>query len=150
MKNILLAIVAVFTLTATYAQLKPVSWKFSSKKISDKEYEIHMTATIKNGWHLYSQTQPKGAIAIPTKFVFVNNPLVVLKGNVAEVGKLEKYQDPILKVTANQYSNSVTFVQKVTLKAPAKTNVSGNVTFQTCDDKQCLPPEKVSFNVSLG
>lgn len=47
MKNILLAIVAVFTLTATYAQLKPVSWKFSSKKISDKEYEIHMTATIK-------------------------------------------------------------------------------------------------------
>ena len=50
------------------AQLNPVSWSFTSKKITDKTYEVHLTATMQSGWHLYSQVQPEDAIAIPTGF----------------------------------------------------------------------------------
>lgn len=150
MKKLLFVVAAVLLFTAVEAQLNPVSWKFSSKKISDKVYEVHMTATINNGWHLYSQTQPADAINIPTKFSFTGNPLLKLEGAVKEVGKMEKFHDASLGASANQYSKTVNFVQKVTLKAAAKTNVSGTVTFQTCDDKQCLPPKKVPFKVDLG
>ena len=52
-----------------------------------KTYEIHMTATIQTGWHLYSQTQPEDAIAIPTGIKFTSNPLVTAEGPVKEVGK---------------------------------------------------------------
>jgi len=35
------------------------------------------------------------------------------------------------------------------VKSSAKTNVSGSVEFQTCDDKKCLPPKTVDFNIAL-
>jgi thiol:disulfide interchange protein DsbD len=128
----------------------PVSWSFSSKKISATVYEVQMTASMQNGWHLYSQAQPKDAIAIPTTFQFTNNPLVQLEGNVKEAGKLEKFTDKELGVSANQYSRQVVFTQKVKLKGKAKSNVAGNVTYQTCDDKKCLPPKTVTFSVALN
>lgn len=150
MKKFLFAIVAFIILGCAQAQTDPVSWKFSSKKISDKMYEIHMVATLKPSWHIYSQTQPKDAIASPTEFNFTKNPLMNFDGKVKELGKMEKFKDASLGATNYQYSNSVTFVQKITLKAPAKTSVVGTVEYQTCDDKKCLPPKKVPFKVTLG
>lgn len=139
------------TASAAFAQMpNPVSWAFSSKKIAENVYELQLIATIQPGWHLYSQTQPKDAIAIPTTFSFNKNPLVELNGTVKEAGKLEKYTDKDLGVSANQFSRKVTFTQKVKLKGQVKSNVAGNVTFQTCDDKKCLPPKTVTFSVSLN
>lgn len=150
MKKALFFFVVLFTAAVASAQLaNPVSWNFSSKKISDKLYEVQMVATIQQGWHLYAQLQPKDAIAIPTIFQFSNNPLVSFDGKVKEAGKLEKFTDKELGVSANQYSRQVVFTQKVKLKGKAKSNVAGNVTYQTCDDKKCLPPKTVSFTVAL-
>lgn len=129
--------------------LSPVTWNFSTKKIDSKTYEVHMTAVIQNGWHLYSQTQPDDAIANPTSFTINNNPLVILNGKIKEVGKLEKFHDAKVNVSANQYSNAVDFVQTVKLKAKAKTNLSGSVEYQTCDDKKCLPPKTVNFSIAI-
>ncbi len=127
----------------------PVSWSFSSKRISDKIFEIHLTANIQSGWHLYSQDQPDDAIAIPTSVTINNNPLLKFDGKLKEVGKMEKFKDKTLGISAHQYSNKVDFVQVVKLKSNAKTNVSGSVEFQTCDDKKCLPPKTVNFNIAL-
>jgi thiol:disulfide interchange protein DsbD len=127
----------------------PISWSFSAKKVDDKTYEVHMTANIQPGWHLYSQNQPDDAIAIPTGFTINNNPLLKLDGKVKEMGTMEKFHDKKLDVSANQYSNKVDFVQVVKLKANAKTNVTGSVEFQTCNDEKCLPPKTVNFNVAL-
>ena len=98
---------------------------------------------------MYSQTQPDDAIVIPTSFTIKNNPLLNLDGKMKEIGKMEKFKDATLGVSAHQYSNKVDFVQIVKLKAKAKTNVSGSVEFQTCDDKKCLPPKTVVFNIAL-
>jgi DsbC/DsbD-like thiol-disulfide interchange protein len=151
MKNIFLFILATIAVTTVTAQAQnPVSWSFSSKKISDKEYEIQLTATMQNGWHVYSQQQPADAIAIPTSFNFNKNPLVEMDGKVKEVGKLEKFRDPQLDVTAFQYSNKVVFVQKVKLKGKVKTNVTGKLEYQACTDEKCLPPKTVDFSIPLS
>lgn len=150
MKKALFIVALAFTAGLVSAQVaNPVSWAFTSKKISDGIYEVQLTATLQPGWHLYSQTQPKDAIAQPTSFSFNKNPLVEMDGKVKETGKLEKFTDKELGVSANQYSKQVTFVQRVKLKGKAKTAVTGNLTFQTCDDKKCLPPKTLAFNVSL-
>lgn len=146
---LLLAMLAVFTVFGQRDK-NPVTWTFTTKKISDKVYEVHMTATMQSGWHVYSQTQPKDAIAQPTTFAFNKNPLLELDGKVKEVGKMEKFVDKELDISANQYSQKVTFVQKVKLKGSAKSNVGGTVEFQACTDEECLPAKKVSFNVSLN
>ena len=150
MKKALLFLTIAFSAVVASAQIaSPVSWTFTSKKISNNVYEVLMTANIQNGWHLYSQSQPKDAIAVPTSFEFSNNPLVQLDGKVKEAGKVEKFADKDLGVSANQYSKLVVFSQKVKLKGKAKSNVSGNVTYQTCDDKKCLPPKTVNMSIAL-
>jgi hypothetical protein len=142
-------IIAITTMTAN-AQLNPVSWSFSSKKIADKTYEVHLTATMQTGWHLYSQVQPEDAIAIPTGFIINSNPLLALQGKIKEVGKMEKFHDPKLEISANQYAAKVDFVQVVKLKANAKTSLTGSVEYQTCDDKKCLPPKTVNFTIPVN
>src|SRR5687767_8109160 len=115
MKKTLLAVYSVLVVTVVMAQ-DPVAWSFTSKKISDKVYEVHLIANIKPGWHLYSQNQPQDAIAVPASFNFNKNPLLEVTGKVKEVGKLEKYKDDKLGISANQYSQKVDFVQIVKMK----------------------------------
>ncbi len=108
-----------------------VQWKFSSKKITDKTYEVHFTPTVQPPWHIYSVSIPESNMARPTTFHFTTNPLIELVGKVKETG-LQK-----------------DFVQVLKLKAKVKTNLTGEVTFMACTDRQCLPPETVSFSIKL-
>jgi thiol:disulfide interchange protein DsbD len=149
MKQFLLLVFASLLAGYGQAQPNPVTWSFTSKKVGDKLYEIHMKASIQQKWHLYSQTQPADAIAIPTAFTVTRNPLFTPDGKIKEVGKMEVMRDKTLGVSAHQYSNSVTFVQKIKLKTNARTNFTGTVEYQVCDDEKCLPPKKVNFNVAI-
>ena len=108
-----------------------------------------MTANIQPGWHLYSQTQPDDAIAIPTGFSINNNPLLKLDGKIKEVGSMQKFMDEKLDISANQYAGKVDFVQIVKLKTNAKTNLTGKVEYQTCNDERCLPPKTVNFSIAI-
>jgi thiol:disulfide interchange protein DsbD len=153
MKKLVAVFVFLFVSCCAFAQnpyaQNPVSWNFTSKKISEKTFEVHLTANIQPGWHVYSQDQPEDAIATPTNVKINNNPLLKLDGKVKEVGNMEKYKDKILGISAHQYSTKVDFVQLVKMKSNALTNVSGSVAFQTCDDKKCLPVKTVNFNIAL-
>jgi hypothetical protein len=150
MKKLVLILVSFFTVGLLSAQgLNPVSWSFTSKKISDNVYELQMIANIQQGWHVYSQSQPKDAIAQPTSVVFNKNPLVELDGKLKEAGNLEKFKDKELDISANQYSNKVVFSQRVKVKGKAKTNVTGKLTYQTCNDEKCLPAKTINVSIPL-
>ena len=132
-----------------FAQIQnPVSWSATAKKISDKTYEIHLTASIENGWHVYSQTTPDGG-PIPTSISFTKNPLLQFQGEAKEVGKLEQKHEPLFGVDVKQFSNNIDFVQIVKLKANVKTSANVAVEFMVCNDKQCLPPATRKFSVAL-
>lgn len=147
MKNLVFAALMLFSVKG-FSQ-SPVSWSYTAKKTADKQYEVTLTATIKSGWHLYSQNQPADAVNMPTEIIFKANPLITLDGKTKEVGKMEVFKDKKLKISANQYSGKVLFVQKIKLKSNVKTSIVGTVEFQTCDDSKCLPPVKNTFSVSL-
>lgn len=133
----------------SFAQVQdPVSWAFSSKKISTGKYEVHLTATIQSGWHTYSQTTPDGG-PVPTDIKFNKNPLVTMDGSVKEVGKMEQHNEPLFGVDVKQFSNKVDFVQSVSIKGNANTSVTGSVEYMVCNDRECLPPKEVKFSVSI-
>jgi hypothetical protein len=148
MKAVILSMF-LFAFVGVSAQ-NPVTWTFTSKKLTNGNFEIHMTATLEKGWHLYSQDQPDDAIAMPTTFTITSNPLLEVVGKIREEGKMEKFRDNELDLSANQYSKTVNFVQTVKLKGKVKTNFTGSVEYQTCDDKKCLPPKTVNFKVALN
>lgn len=85
MKKWLLALVLTGFASLAQAQLNPITWSFSAKKIADKDYELQMTATIQTNWHLYSQVQPEDAVAMPTTFELNPNPLFTLDWKIKEM-----------------------------------------------------------------
>jgi hypothetical protein len=149
MKKIIACFSLLFmVLTSVNAQIEnPVTWTFTAKKISPKQFELHMTAKIDGNWHLYSQNAGEGPE--PTSFQFSKNPLVKLVGKTLEIGKLESMYDPNFKSTLKFYNKQVDFVQKVNVKSTATTNIKGSVTFMVCNDRRCLPPKDVTFNIKL-
>ncbi len=127
----------------------PVHWQYSARKIDDETYELHIKATMDEPWHIYSQTQPKEAIAIPTKITFSKNPLITIAGIPKEVGKKEKYTDDNAGIVQYQYGGTLEFVQTVTLKAAVKTTVAGTIIFQTCNNEMCLPAKTIPFTIAI-
>ena len=47
-----------------------IQWNFKSKYIGNNNYEIIITVSQLDGWHIYSQKQPLGGISFPTEFIF--------------------------------------------------------------------------------
>ena len=149
MKRYLILVLLMLISSLSWAQLQPVVWTYGAKKIADLTYEVEITATIKDGWHLFSQSNRADANVLPTLFVFRPNPLLSTTGKLREIGKLEKYEDKTSGVTILQYAGQVRFVQTVKLKGMVKTVLTGSVEFRTCDDEKCLPPQKVNFSIPL-
>ena len=143
-----LAACMVIGLTGFSQIADPVKWTFSSKKIAEKTFEIHLTASIEDEWHIYSQTTPDGG-PVPTSINFTRNPLITFEGEVKEVGKLEQNFEQLFGVQVKQFSKKVDFVQKVVLKAAAKTVVAGTVEFMVCNDRECMPPATVAFSLQI-
>lgn len=148
MNKFLLILLSFVTGSAAFAQSDIVQWKFESKKLAEKKYEVKLIAMVKEPWHIYSTTTPDGG-PVPTKISFTKNPLTALDGNIKEVGKLETHFEKVFDVDTKYFNNKVEFVQVVNVKGNAKTNLAGTVEFMTCNDRECLPPKSVPFSVAL-
>jgi len=128
---------------------KAVHWTFTAKKIADKTFEVHMTASIDGDYHMYAQFAGVDG-PIPTSFKFAANPLLMSDGKVKEVGKMVKKKEEVWGGDVMYFEKSVDFVQVVRLKGKIKTNLAGTVEFMVCNDSQCLPPATVDFKVPVG
>jgi hypothetical protein len=148
MPRTLLFIFSLFFTSLSFAQADVVEWKFESKKLDDKKYEVKLIAKVKDSWHIYSTATPEGG-PLPTKITFSKNPLTVIDGKITEVGKLESHFEQVFDIDTKYYNDHVEFVQIVGVKGNAKTNLTGTVEFMACTDKQCLPPKSVPFSIAL-
>jgi hypothetical protein len=149
MKRLIVFLAFISLVQVGEAQIaNPVKWTFTAEKINVATYEVHVTASIESGWHIYSQTTPEGGPA-PTVFSFAKNPLLSLEGEVKEVGQLEQKHEPLFGVDVKQFSNKVVFVQQVKVKGKAKTSLSGSLDFMTCNNRECLPPKTQKFSITL-
>lgn len=149
MKKLLLYLFFAIPVIASSQVINPIKWTFSANKLKPGVYEVHLTANIDNGWHIYSQSTPDGG-PLPTTIFFSKNPLIKLEGNVLEKGKLEQKFEKIFNVDVKQYSGKVVFVQVVKVKANLKTTLTGEVESMSCDDHQCLPPKTTKFSIALN
>jgi thiol:disulfide interchange protein DsbD len=147
-RTILSFIVFLVVAFDSVGQVKdPVKWTATSRKKAGV-YEIVLTATMPKPWHIYSQKTGEGG-PVATNFKFSKNPLLSFNGEVKEVGALKENYDKLFDTKVKYFSDKVDFVQALKVKGNVKTNVNVTVEYMTCDDSQCLPPTKKSFNVSL-
>jgi hypothetical protein len=148
MKKIVAVILVSLFVSVSWAQ-GPVEWTWSAKKISEKLYELRLTAKVDEPWHIYSQQSPEGG-PLPTSISFSKNPLLELQGKLKEEGDMEMYHEEVFGVDVYAYAGKVEFVQVVKLKANAKTNIQGSVKYMACTKEQCMPPATIKFSVTLN
>lgn len=149
MKQSAVLLLALFMASMAFGQLKnPVKWNFSAKKLDATTYELHLTATMDPGWHIYT-VDHKGDIGVATTVTMKSNPLGTPQGKVKVVGKAVSKKDPSTGDMVRFYEGKVDLVQVVKLKSPVKTSFAGGVEFMACDDKQCLPPTTRDFKIAV-
>lgn len=151
MKVTLLSLLVTLMLgTVAMAQSdKEVKWAYSAKKIADKTYEVHLTATVGSSWHIYAQEVGVDG-PIPTKFTFSKNPLLTPEAQVKEAGKLITKNEEVWGGKVRYYENKVDFVVVVKVKGSAKTKLAGKVEYMVCNEEKCLPPAETEFSVAIG
>ncbi len=140
-------IVCIGYFNAVAQILEPVKWTTSVKNSSATEVELIATATIDEGWHLYSQTVPEDG-PLPTEFIFEGSQDYLKKGNTSEE-KGHTVFDPVFEMKITYFENKASFVQRIKRKNTDSFKVNGMVEFMVCDDSRCLPPTEVDliFNI---
>jgi len=137
--------ILIFGAIAANAQiLNPVKLSYTAKKTAANQYELHIKAMIDPKWHLYSTVNPDGG-AQPTVFTFTG---VETSGKTKEIGKMKTVFEKSFGVNQKFFETTVEFVQVVKVKAGLK-KVTGSIEYMVCNDKQCLPPKEVAFEISL-
>ena len=130
--------------------LKPVKWEITSEKINDTEHWLVFKANVSKGWTVYSQyTSDEGPV--PTLITYEDKSGIELVGKSTESGYKKEGPDPLFEnVVVVKYLDKEPFIikQKVKVKDVSKP-VKGYLTFMTCDNNRCLPPEDVDFNIKL-
>jgi len=149
MKKIFSILAFLFISFAASAQIQdPVDWSYSVKKVSADTYTFTATANIEGDWHIYSQTTGKGG-PVPTKINFNKNPLITVVGDTKETGQVKQVYDELFKTTVRFIGETATYTQTIKVRGGVKTNISGFVAYMVCDDRQCLPPSKKTFDLKL-
>ena len=113
-----------------------------------------ITAEIKQGWHIYSITQPPGG-PIRTKIQLVQSPQYRLTGEFQSQPPPKKETDPDAfgDVVIESHYESVTWSAPLELAAgvdPATLRIDGKVSVQPCDASSCLPPRDIAFSALPG
>ena len=149
MKKIITLFSVIWITVSAAAQIQdPVDWSYSVKKVSADTYTFTATANIEGDWHIYSQTTGKGG-PVPTKINFNKNPLITVVGATKEVGQVKQVYDDLFKTTVRYIGETATYTQTLKVRGGVKTNISGFVAYMVCDDRQCLPPSKKTFDLKL-
>lgn len=150
MKQAVISSLVTLSALFSFAQSsKQVQWSYTAKKIADKTYEVHFSATINAGYHLYAQSASAESIEA-TSFSFTPNPLISFNGKIRESGKPISRYEAALHHEVKYYEKEAVFAQTIRLKANAKTDLVGKVTFTVCNDRSCLPTSDVDVRVKVG
>lgn len=133
---------------AVKAQMgEPVQWSFKAEKMGDKDYKVTITASIEDGWYVYSQDLAnKGPI--PTQIKFETNPQIIFEGKTVELGNKKEDFDQNFNMTVTKLVGQTTYAQKVTCVGNTPV-VKGSLYYMTCNGQVCMPPKKVNFNIEL-
>ena len=141
-------ILSFLTITHSNAQvIEPVTWETSVKKISDTEFDLISTATIDEGWHLYSQNVPEDG-PIPTTFNYTTtDEFSLVEITTEEEGHV--VDDPVFLMKIKFFEDKATFTQRIKVLNKELSLVKGEVEFMACDDEKCLPPNYIDLEFLL-
>jgi len=160
----------LFLLTGNaQAQLEdPVKWSWSGEMTGKNTAQLKFSATIEDGWYLYSQLIEDGG---PIKTAFYFNDLTgfefidedveiieeesfmgdgskIYKVIFSESESVEKY-DPNFEMDLRLISDYAEFTRDIRITTAQPLEITGFLEFMCCDNEKCLPPAEIEFAFSF-
>jgi thiol:disulfide interchange protein DsbD len=144
MNKFLTIILSVLVTVAAHAQMMdPVHFSSELKMLSGDQAEIIFSATIDDGWHVYS-TDLGNDGPIQATFNKVKMEGVETVGKLKPRGNEIKQFDKMFNMELRFFEKKATFVQKIRFTKP-EYDIDCYLEYGTCSDEMCLPPSEVSL-----
>jgi hypothetical protein len=145
---------ALLALTLFAAPPDPVAWKVQdapAKPVkAGARFAVKVVAQIQKGWHIYGLT-PVADGPIATRLWVADGQPAALAGPVQGT-EPQTMQDPAFNMEVQLYEGEVSFSLPMRLTAaapPGAQKIVLNASFQSCDNKICLPPKTVKLEVPV-
>jgi thiol:disulfide interchange protein DsbD len=134
------------------APADPVAWKVKTPPAAVKasgRFSVKLTAEVSEGWHLYS-LKPMSEGPIPTRIWLADGQPFKLAGAI-QASQPETMQDASFGMEVEQYEGEAEFTLPVqvtgALVGAQKLVISAS--YQSCNNKLCLPPKTVKVEVPV-
>lgn len=121
----------------------PVQWHFSIEKKDAATYCLKAEATIKDQFHIWALDPGGDGSLIPTSFQVTDSAAVTWKGNWQESPQPHTQMLEFIDGAVHWHEKTATFYRL--FQAPVNTPVSLKVTFQSCNEASCFPPETQQY-----
>ena len=144
MKNLIIALIVLFSTNIMAQIYEPVKWLTSVEEVSDAEFDLIIKASIETSWHLYSQNVPEDG-PIPTSFYFTPSEDFELVGKISEE-EGHTIDDPVFNMKIKYFECNAVFKQRIKVLSDKPFSITGEVEFMVCDDANCLPPTFVDLD----
>ena len=92
-------------------------WNITSKKISDKQYELSFTTNGAAGWQLYAPNQTLSDV--PTTEIQLGDSSIQLSNSIKDSGTVKTIQSPIFNSAVKVFEGATAWKQTI--------NISGTV-----------------------
>src|SRR5260370_4453359 len=152
MKKRLAAAVLAATLIAASAETG--AWTLQTAHAAPVKpgarFSVKLLATVQNGWHLYSM-KPMAEGPIATRIWIAEGQPFSLAAAV-QAPDPQVVQDPTLGMEVELYEGEAQFTLPVKIApgtAPGAHALVVSASYQSCNDKICLPPKTVKVEVPV-
>jgi thiol:disulfide interchange protein len=134
----------------------PAHWTLipqTQKVAPGGEFIVELRLSLDEPWHMYSPTTPKPGPSggpIPTTLALAESPAIAAWSLYYPPPK--KQFDPNFQLDTETYEKETAFYFKIRLApaAPAgPLELTAQTRFQLCNDKECLPPRRVTATASV-
>lgn len=148
MKKLFVALFALLPLALSAQLLEPIKWNASISQQADTA-TVTFTAAIEAGWHLYATELPEmdfGPDVTSVAYTTLTGAEPIGDLILPNV-PLEVY-DEMFEANLKYWEGTAIIVQKFLITDSEAFAIAGNITFQACNDQNCIPPS--SFEFSFG
>ncbi len=140
-KPLISLLLCIAALSASAQIFEPVKFSSQLKTGSSAEAEIVFSATIDEGWHVYS-TELGSDGPIEASFHVDKMDGAELVGKLQPVGNEISEYDDLFGMKLRYFEGKVSFVQKIRFTA-ASYDIDCYLEYGACNDSSCLPPSDV-------
>ena len=140
---VLILFVGLLTLAAEGQMVNPVHFSSQLKTLKGGEAEIIFSATIDDGWHVYSTDMGSDG-PISATFNVVKMEGVETVGKLQPRGQVTKQYDKMFGMELRFFEKKGQFVQRVRF-TQSKYVIDCYLEYGACNDEMCLPPTEVAF-----